>query len=746
MKVVGLIVLLCLLGLGSGLKRVMSGRGVFVKAVSRSKLDAGIGSVLESTGGTSFTFVGGKGGVGKTSSSSAIALAASDKGLRTLLVSTDPAHSLGDALAMDLPSGQVTPIVTETNLWALELSVDEAMDEFRDLAKGLDSESLSSALGVPRDIIDSFGLDDLTSIFTNPPPGIDEIVALTKIFKYSRETDDSGRPRFDKIIVDTAPTGHTLRLLQLPVFLGNLTGQLIKFRSKIQGAISSFKSMFGGGAEGDASDDKIGGILGRLEELQENMSMLKATLSDEEKTQFLVVTIATSLAVAESERLVKSLQESGIKVAGLLCNQVVAEEAGQKFLESRRGGQQASMSTLQGAALADNLEITEVPYVDTEVTGVYGLRYFADLAHPPKPRTATNPIDSRKLTIFGGKGGVGKTTTAASWGVRLSDSGMKTLVVSTDPAHSLGDAMGMPLSGQPTMLDSAIDGSGGELWALEVDPKEALEEFRDTIKSSLEGGGAAAAAGADMGGFGASMGLPDLKAELSDMLSSDGLADTPGADEVVALTKVVSYLQDGIRQPNGDILKFDRVVLDTAPTGHTLRMLNLPEFLIQFVRKVKKVRDKAGAFGGLMGGGDSTAGSGSVGGSDGQDKLTKFEGRMEELQRVLHEAKITEFCVVTIPTEVAVSETTRLLDTLEREDILVRRLVVNQMVTDIGADGSEEAAKAHLDRLRAGQARSLQALDRIAEEAGVEVSRVPFYDMELRTVYGLRMISNALAL
>ena len=717
------------------------------KGVKLAKLQAGLIEVLatSSTPGTSFTFVGGKGGVGKTSSSSALALASSDKSMRTLLVSTDPAHSLGDALATDLPSGQVTPIVTESNLWALELSVDEAMDEFRDLAKGLDAKSLSSALGVPRDIIDSFGLDDLTSIFTNPPPGIDEIVALTKIFKYARETDESGRPRFDKIIVDTAPTGHTLRLLQLPSFLGNLTGQLIKFRSKIQGAIASFKSMFSGGEE-SPSDDKIGGILGRLEELQENMSMLKATLSDEEKTQFLVVTIPTALAVAESERLVKSLQESGIKVAGLLCNQVVAEEAGPQFLATRREGQQASMSTLQGAALADSLEITEVPYVDTEVTGVYGLRFFADLAHPPKARTATNPIDSRKLTIFGGKGGVGKTTTAASWGVRLSDSGMKTLVVSTDPAHSLGDAVGIPLNGQPTLLDSAVDGSGGELWALEVDPKEALEEFRDTIKSSLEG----TAVGTDSGGggFGASMGLPDLKAELSDMLSSDGLADTPGADEVVALTKVVSYLQDGVQQPNGQTLRFDRVVLDTAPTGHTLRMLNLPEFLIQLVRKVKKVREKAGAFGGMMGGGggddDSMAGAEAAGA--GEDKLTKFENRMEDLQVLLHDAKSTEFCVVTIPTEVAVSETTRLLDALEKEEILVRRLVVNQMVTAADAEGGEEAANTYLDRLRAGQQRSLQELSRFAAAAGVEVSKVPYYDMELRTVYGLRMISSALSL
>jgi len=110
---------------------------------------------------TSITFVGGKGGVGKTSTSSAIALAMSDRGLRTLVVSTDPAHSLGDALDTNLSSGKITPIVTEQNLWALELSVDEAMQKFRDAVSGLDAASLSKSLGLPKELVDQFGLEDM---------------------------------------------------------------------------------------------------------------------------------------------------------------------------------------------------------------------------------------------------------------------------------------------------------------------------------------------------------------------------------------------------------------------------------------------------------------------------------------------------------------------------------------------------------------------------------------------------------
>lgn len=147
-----------------------------------------------------FIFVGGKGGVGKTSTSAAIAIALSTKGFRTLIVSTDPAHSLGDALDENLSTGQVRPIVTEPSLWALEIDVEANLDEFRRSAGTLDSQSIADSLGVPKDVIDGVGLDDLASIFTNPPPGIDEIIALTKIFEYADKFQENGKPMYDRIV------------------------------------------------------------------------------------------------------------------------------------------------------------------------------------------------------------------------------------------------------------------------------------------------------------------------------------------------------------------------------------------------------------------------------------------------------------------------------------------------------------------------------------------------------------------
>jgi anion-transporting ArsA/GET3 family ATPase len=182
------------------------------------------------------------------------------------------------------------------------------------------------------------------------------------------------------------------------------------------GAIDSFKSLFGGSdAAARRQTSSIDGALGKLEELQQRLARVKSVLTNPQLTQFVVVTIATSLAVAESKRLVQSLRGEGIKVSSILCNQLLSDSIGAKYIATRRAAQHKCVDTVRNFLKTKldtepgytPIEITEVPYVDTEVTGIYGLKYFAAVAHAPKANTATNPINSRKLTIFGGKGGVG---------------------------------------------------------------------------------------------------------------------------------------------------------------------------------------------------------------------------------------------------------------------------------------------------------------------------------------------------
>jgi arsenite-transporting ATPase len=183
-------------------------------------------------------FVGGKGGVGKTTISSALAVSLTssyEQDLKVLIISTDPAHSLGDALDVDLRSSKGKPMVmtdplTGGRLYACEVDAAAALDEFRSSLAAFDINRLADALGVSTSLLESFGLQEFSGLLNNPPPGTDELVALSNVLD-----PNSVAASFDVVIVDTAPTGHTLRLLALPQFLDTFLGKLIQLRLKLSG-------------------------------------------------------------------------------------------------------------------------------------------------------------------------------------------------------------------------------------------------------------------------------------------------------------------------------------------------------------------------------------------------------------------------------------------------------------------------------------------------------------------------------
>ena len=198
------------------------------------------------------------------------------------------------------------------------MDVQQSLDELKHNLAALDISNLSSSLGLPSEFIESLGLNDIANILSNPPPGIDEIISLSTIVKYGNKNNEI---QFDRIVIDTAPTGHTIRLLQLPKFVNNLAVNLIRFRSKLLGAVSTFQSMFGN-ENSSAKLNQLNDILAKLENLQDNMTQLISILKDSTKTEFVVVTIPTTLAVAESKKLIASLKDEGIKTSTILCNQV----------------------------------------------------------------------------------------------------------------------------------------------------------------------------------------------------------------------------------------------------------------------------------------------------------------------------------------------------------------------------------------------------------------------------------------
>jgi len=270
-----------------------------------------------------YVLYGGKGGVGKTTMAAATALSSAAGGESTLVVSTDPAHSLSDTLDTDIPP-RPTRIREEIPLWAAEIDPDAAMD---DGMFGADGDPLGGMgemgdqLGPMGDMLggmdgggdgdadDEGGLGALMGM-GGSMPGADEAAAMRQLLEY---LDD---PRFDRVVVDTAPTGHTLRLLQLPEIMDSMVGRLMSFRQRMSGMVDGLKGMFGGG---DDDPDPSA----ELDELRERIERLRAVLRDPDQTDFRVVMIPEEMSVVESERLVDRLGEFGIPVQTLVVNRVM---------------------------------------------------------------------------------------------------------------------------------------------------------------------------------------------------------------------------------------------------------------------------------------------------------------------------------------------------------------------------------------------------------------------------------------
>lgn len=265
-----------------------------------------------------YVLYGGKGGVGKTTMAAATGLSSAAGGVRTLVVSTDPAHSLSDTYETDIPA-EPTRIREDMPLFAAEIDPDDAMEEgmfgaegdplggmgeMGDAMGGMMGGGAGAAGGDPD------GEEGLGSLLGGTMPGADEAAAMRQLLEY---LDD---PRFDRVIVDTAPTGHTLRLLQLPEIMDSMIGRVMKLRNRFSGMMDGLKGMFGGGDDdGDPAAD--------LDELQERIERLRAVLRDPAQTDFRVVTIPEEMSVVESERLVARLDEFGIPVNTLVVNRVM---------------------------------------------------------------------------------------------------------------------------------------------------------------------------------------------------------------------------------------------------------------------------------------------------------------------------------------------------------------------------------------------------------------------------------------
>ena len=307
----------------------------------------GVPARLDEAFSRSLVFFGGKGGVGKTTLAAACALRSAAGGTRTLLVSTDPAHSTSDALGLQLHT-QVRPV--SGNLWGIEL--DPSMEAERYIAE------VSNRIGqaIPPRLA---GEIDSQLDIARASPGAEESALFDR---FTRLIVDQS---FERIVFDTAPSGHTLQLLTLPERMAAWVDSLAAQRRKVSALGRMWRRVEGAaaGSEGQRGDV----VLEALEERRTRFERVRAILRDPDRTAFVFVTTAERLPVAETERIVTALSEAGIPIGGVIVNQLLPERSEDPFLVRRKAREASQL--LEIRERFSRWPIARMPLLDRDPVG-----------------------------------------------------------------------------------------------------------------------------------------------------------------------------------------------------------------------------------------------------------------------------------------------------------------------------------------------------------------------------------------
>jgi arsenite-transporting ATPase len=580
---------------------------------------------------------GGKGGVGKTTCAAAAALAAAEGGRRALVVSTDPAHSLGDAFARRLAPEPTRLPTRRGELWTAELAAGPAIARWT--AEHRDAVRTLAERGTYLDGDDVDGFLDLTL------PGGDELIAWLEIDRLARETD------CEEVVVDTAPTAHTLRLLASPDTLRRFAALLDRLDDRHREMAAHFGNS--GTWNPDAAEALIAGLEAEGRSLEER-------LRDPKTTTLTWVLLPEALAIAETRDALAALEEAGIPVRELIVNRVLADPGEDCPLCQERHRAEAK-AIREIHKTFGGREIRYLPEAGREPRGKAALRTLTPRKGREHGRTRTDtdrqglkqsrsslsvfarPCSSLfpgdlpwlddlappglRLLFFGGKGGVGKTTCSAAVALALARrrKGTRILLLSTDPAHSLADVLKIPLGNDERSLQA-------NLVLRELDARGEFTRWRARHGGEVDRAvGAFAAEGSGVG-------------DLLDFTP-------PGLDELIAVSSILDAEAT-----------HDLVIVDTAPTGHALRLLEMPGLALSWDRFLLSLLLKYREAVGL---GDLAAG------------LVDLSKSLKRLQALLHDPDQTRFIVVTRAAELPRRETERLLGSLKRLGIAVPAVVVN---------------------------------------------------------------------
>ncbi|NWQ43298.1 arsenical pump-driving ATPase [Bacillus sp. EB106-08-02-XG196] len=522
---------------------------------------------------TKFLFFTGKGGVGKTSTACATAVNLADEGKKVLLVSTDPASNLQDVLEVGLTN---TPMAIQNipNLYACNLDPEEAARAYRDRIIGPYRGKLPDAVVATME-------EQLSGACTVEIAAFDEFTNLL--------ADSSIVDAYEHIIFDTAPTGHTLRLLQLP-------------------------TAWSGFLEESTHGASCLGPLSGLSEKRQIYSLTMDALADPSKTTLILVARPDESSLLEASRASKELKEIGIANQALIMNGLM-----QSFLpEDRISSSFYQQQRKAIKQIPDDLKqvvIYSLPFVSYSLTGVKNLRYlFKQYTMPAIPlevesQTITLPglnkviedfsVNDTRVIFTMGKGGVGKTTMASAIAIGLVEKGHKVHLTTTDPAAHLEFVF------QDTQLNDKLSIS-------RINPKEEVEAYKSEVLTKVSN---------------------ELDEEAIAYIQED--LNSPCTEEIAvfrAFAEVVAKSEDEI------------VVIDTAPTGHTLLLL-----------------DAAQSY---------------------HKELARSTGEIPESVKMLlprlRNPKETSVVIVTLAEATPVLEASRLQEDLKRADIVPKWWVINQ--------------------------------------------------------------------
>ena len=609
---------------------------------------------------TKLTFFLGKGGVGKTTVSAAYALhAAAKRGRNVILISTDPAHSLADVLDVRLKSGMQTLQgggMDKLSVWQVDAGV--RFQEFLDEYRGAITALVEQGTFLSKSEIESFLETTL--------PGLAEVSALLTI------SDLLESAKFDEIVVDTAPIGHTLQLFRIPTQLARFL-EFLELAGKRDQVLAQH---FGGSVA--AKRPKV------LDEWETVLTGLRSALSSEQ-SKLVMVSSAERFSLEEASRTARMLKEdSSAEISQVVLNRIVERGGHCKRCQERAALYDSALKFIeQRFPKADIFrgEDPGAPLIGVENLRAFGRHVFEDkplklkIAHPkrvPAVRLEATewPVTKTRITLTLGKGGVGKTTISGglAYARRKRHPKENLLICSTDPAPSLDDLFEQKVGANPKPV--LKDRHFG---AVEVDSTAEYlawsRKVKQIIGQSLE---------IQQGG---------VHVELSfehEMISALLDIVPPGVDEIFAVFKLLDFIE----------AKKLALVIDMAPTGHALELLRTPERLVVWTRLLLKSLSAHRKL--------PLAQELAV-------EVASISQRARELAELLKDPKSASVFVVMLPEPLPDRQTGRLLESLTDLKLKPAAIFVNRVLAKTEACPRCELARqwqlATLARLRTGKFR-----------------------------------------